>query len=473
MNHETEPPKREPNTKHKHKETEPTKMKTELTDVSPTRKEIRIEIEPSLIRSTYDRISDEYSKAAKVPGFRPGHVPRSVIRTRYKNEIRTEVLRELLPEAVNNAIGEHSLAAIGEPNVELDNTAALEHLGEEPITVKVGVEVLPEIKLDKYKGLDAARRTRPITDEDVEKTIEGLRDASASLQPVEDRAAELGDTVTINARGNWVDQPEEEPIKVDDVEVVLGGPGVQQEFTDNLLNTRPDDKKTFTVEYPQDFSSPGLAGKKVDYEAEVTSVRRKELPDLDDEWVKSLGYDFDSVSTLRSKIRQDLEMRAKLESDRRLEADLVRRLIEGHQFEVPESLVEQQTNQRLQSVVREMMGRGVDPRGQDVNWDGAREELKVQAEEDVRATMLLEQIADAENITVSDEEVEAEIDALATASRQSKEQVRAALTKSGGERSIAHRLRNRKALELLIENANITDAEWTESKDSEADTSKE
>ena len=448
-------------------------MKTELTDVSPTRKEIRIEIEPSLIRSTYDRISDEYSKAAKVPGFRPGHVPRSVIRTRYKNEIRTEVLRELLPEAVNNAIGEHSLAAIGEPNVELDNTAALEHLGEEPITVKVGVEVLPEIKLDKYKGLDAARRTRPITDEDVEKTIEGLRDASASLQPVEDRAAELGDTVTINARGNWVDQPEEEPIKVDDVEVVLGGPGVQQEFTDNLLNTRPDDKKTFTVEYPQDFSSTGLAGKKVDYEAEVTSVRRKELPDLDDEWVKSLGYDFDSVSTLRSKIRQDLEMRAKLESDRRLEADLVRKLIEGHQFEVPESLVEQQTNQRLQSVVREMMGRGVDPRGQDVNWDGAREELKVQAEEDVRATMLLEQIADAENITVSDEEVEAEIDALATASRQSKEQVRAALTKSGGERSIAHRLRNRKALELLIENANITDAEWTESKDSEADTSKE
>jgi len=448
-------------------------MKTELTDVSPTRKEIRIEIEPSLIRSTYDRISDEYSKAAKVPGFRPGHVPRSVIRTRYKNEIRTEVLRELLPEAVNNAIGEHSLAAIGEPNVELDNTAALEHLGEEPITVKVGVEVLPEIKLDKYKGLDAARRTRPITDEDVKNTIEGLRDASASLQPVEDRAAELGDTVTINARGNWVDQPEEEPIKVDDVEVVLGGPGVQQEFTDNLLNTRPDDKKTFTVEYPQDFSSTGLAGKKVDYEAEVTSVRRKELPDLDDEWVKSLGYDFDSVSTLRSKIRQDLEMRAKLESDRRLEADLVRKLIEGHQFEVPESLVEQQTNQRLQSVVREMMGRGVDPRGQDVNWDGAREELKVQAEEDVRATMLLEQIADAENITVSDEEVEAEIDALATASRQSKEQVRAALTKSGGERSIAHRLRNRKALELLIENANITDAEWTESKDSEADTSKE
>ena len=448
-------------------------MKTELTDVSPTRKEIKIEIEPSLIRSTYDRISDEYSKAAKVPGFRPGHAPRSVIRTRYKNEIRTEVLRELLPEAVNNAIGEHSLAAIGEPNVELDNTEALEHLGDGPLMVKVGVEVLPEIKLENYKGLEVQRSVRPVTDEDIENTINNLRDASASLQPVEDRGAELGDTVTINARGNFVDNPEEEDIKVDDVEVVLGGPGVQQEFTDNLLGVRPEDKKTITVEYPPDFSSPGLAGKKVNYEAEVTAVRRKELPEADDEWAKSLGDEFDSVATLRAKIRQDLEVHAKADSDRRLQGELVRKLVSAHQFEVPQSFVEQQTNQRLQTVVREMIGRGFDPRNPEMNWDGAREELKAQAEEDVRATMLLDQIAEAENITVSNEEVEAEIERIATASQQSVEQVRAALTKSGGERSIAHRLRNRKALDLLIENANITDTEWTEPKDAEAEQSDE
>src|SRR5690349_9828113 len=437
-------------------------MKTELTDVSPTRKEIRIEIEPAVIRNTYDRISDEYSKTAKVPGFRPGHAPRSVIRTRYKNEIRTEVLRELLPEAVNNAIGEHSLAAIGEPNVELDNTEALEHLGDAPLTVKVGVEVLPEIKLENYKGLETQRSVRPVTDDDVNQTIENLRNASASLQPVEDRGAELGDTVTINARGNFVENPEEEEIKVDDVEVVLGGPGVQQEFTDNLLGVKPEDKKSFTVDYPADFSSPGLAGKKIAYEADVTAVRRKELPEADDEWAKSPGDEFDSVGTLRSKIRQDLEVHAKADSDRKLQADLVRQLVAAHQFEVPQSFVEQQTNQRLQTVVREMIGRGFDPRNPEMNWDGAREELKAQAEEDVRATMLMEQIADAENITVSDEEVEREIEAIATASRQSIEQVRAALTKSGGERSIAHRLRNRKALDLLIENANITDTEWTE-----------
>ena len=438
-------------------------MKTELVDVSPTRKEIKIEIEPAQIRTAYDRISERYAKGASVPGFRRGHAPRSVVRTRFKSEIRSDVLRELLPDAVNTAIGEHSLATIGEPDVHLDNTEALENFGEEPITVMVGVEVFPEVKLEQYKGLDAVRRTRPVTDEDVHKMIEGLRDASASLQPVEDRGAEAGDTVTINVQGKFVDAPDEEDIKADDIEVVLGGEGVQQEFTDNLQNTKPDDTKSFLVTYPEDFTSQGLAGKKVEYQASVTAVRRKELPEVDDEWAKSLGDDFDSVETLRSKIREDLERRSAAESDHRLRAEVMRKLLEAHKFEVPQSLVEHQTSQRLESVVRDMIGRGIDPRSRDVNWEGAREELKVQAEEDVRASMLLEQIAEEEKIEVSNEEVETEIEAIATASRQPKEQVRAALTKDGGERSIAHRLRNRKALDLLIANSSVTEEEWSDS----------
>jgi trigger factor len=447
-------------------------MKTELTDVSPTRKEIKIEIEPAQIRTAYDRISEKYAKGASVPGFRRGHAPSSVVRTRFKSEIRSEVLRELLPEAVNNAIGEHSLATIGEPDVHLDNTEALEHLGDQPLTIKVGVEVFPEVKLDNYKGLEAVRRTRPVTDADVAQMIEGLREASASLQPVEDRGAELGDTVTINVQGKVVDEPDEEGIKADDVEVVLGGEGVQQEFTDNLQGTKSDDNKTFLVTYPEDFTSKGLAGKKVQYDAQVTAVRRKELPDVDDEWAKSLDAEFDSVDTLREKVREDLQKRSASESDNRLRAALMQKLLEAHKFEVPESLVAQQTNHRLESIVRDMIGRGIDPRSRDVNWEGAREELRVQAEEDVRASMLLEQIAEDEKITVSDEEIEAEIDAITTASRQSKEQVRAALTKDGGERSIAHRLRNRKALDLLIANASVTEEEWSEST-SESEKTKE
>ena len=437
-------------------------MKTELVDVSPTRKEIKIEIEAAQIRTAYDRISERYAKGANVPGFRRGHAPRSVVRTRFKSEIRTEVLRELLPDAVNTAIGEHSLATIGEPDVQLDNTEALERLGEEPITFKVGVEVFPEVKLEKYKGLEAVRRTRPVEESDVDKMIEGLRDASASMQPVEDRAAEIGDTVTVSVLGKFVDEPEEEEIKADDIDVVLGGEGVQQEFTDNLQGTKSDDTKSFLVSYPEDFTSKGLAGKKVEYEATVTAVKRRELPEIDDEWAKSLGDEFESLETLRTKIREDLANRSSSESDHRLRADVMKQLLEAHQFEVPQTLVDQQTSHRLESIVRDMIGRGIDPRNRDANWEGAREEMKVQAEEDVRASMLLEQIAEDEKIEVSDEEVEAEIESIATASRQPKEQVRAALTKDGGERSIAHRLRNRKALDLLIENASVTEEEWSE-----------
>lgn len=442
-------------------------MKTELIDVSPTRKELKIEIDPAQIRDAFDRISKQYSKAANVPGFRPGHAPTSVVRARYKSEIRTEVLRELLPEAVNNAITEHSLNALGEPNVELDNTTALERLGQEPLMVTVGLEVIPEVQIDNYKGIEVNRRKRPITDADVDRMIESLRDNSASLQPVEDRASELGDTVTVNARGNYVEDPEEEEIKVDDVEVVLGGPGVQKEFTENLMGVRPEETRTFTVEYPADFSSPGLAGKKVQYITEVTSVRQKELPELDDEWAKSLGGDFDSVETLKTKVREDLEARANAESDHLLRDEIMKKLLEANKFEVPESLVNQQTQHRMETVARQMMQRGIDPRNPELKWESAREELKGQAEEDVRATMLLEKIAEVENITVSDEEIEAEIDAIVAASGQPKIQVRAALTKNGGERSIAHRLRTRKALDLLVENASVTDAEWTEPKHEE------
>ena len=438
-------------------------MKTELIDLSSTRKEIKIEIEPEQIRAAFDRISQQYSKGATVPGFRPGHAPTSVVRTRYKSEIRSEVLRELLPDAVNNAIIEHSLNPLGEPDVQLDNTEALERLGEEPLTLKVALEVLPEITLNEYKGLEATRRIRPISDDDINSVIEGLRDSSASLQPVEERASELGDTVTINARGRFVDDPPEaEEIKVDDVEVVLGGQNVQKEFTESLTGVRPEETKTFVVDYPLDFTSPGLAGKKVEYVAEVTAVREKELPELDDEWAKSLGGDFDSVDTLRAKVREDLEGRASAEAEHNLRSDVVKKLLEAHQFEVPESLIEQQTNQRLQDVARQMMNRGIDPRNEQLNWEAAREEMKGQAEEDVRATMLMAKIAEAENLTVSDEEIDAEIELIATQARQPLEQVRAALTKNGGERSIAQRLRNRKALDLLIENARVTDAEWTE-----------
>jgi trigger factor len=442
-------------------------MKTELKDISATRKQIDVEIDAAAVRSVYDRVSDNYAKAASVPGFRPGHAPRAVVRTRFKDQIRTEVLRELLPEAVQQAVEEHKLEPLGEPELNLENSEGLDHLGQQPISFNVSVEVLPEIKLGKYKGLEVARSSRPIKDDDVDRVIESLREGSATLEPVEDRGARPNDTVTASFHGTFPNEPDADPIKVEDVDVVLGGEGVVQEITDQLTGARPDDEKTFNVKYPPDFSAKALAGKEVAYTAKVSAVRIKELPELDDEWAQSLGDEIESLAQLRAKIHADLEQQVKQEADNKMRGALMRQLVEAHEFELPERLVEHQTEHRLESVVRDMIGQGIDPRNPELQWEKARESLKEQASYDLRSSLLLEHIAGEEKIEVSDQEVEDEINAIAEASRQSADQVRAILTKQGGERSIAGRLRNRKALELLVENSRLTEEEWKEPGESE------
>ena len=439
-------------------------MKTELKEISPTRIQIDVEIDADAVRAVYDRISDNYARAANVPGFRPGHAPRAVVRTRFKDQIRTEVLRELLPTAVQQAVEEHKLEPLGEPELNLENSEGLNQLGQQPIAFNVNIDVLPDIKLGEYKGLEATRRTRPVKDEDVERVIEQLRENSASLEPVEDRGAQIGDTVTANFHGKFVDTPEAEPINVQDVDVVLGGQGVVQEMTDNLMGASADDEKTFSVNYPQNFSAKGLAGKNVEYTVKVTAVRIKELPELDDEWAQSLGDEIESLDQLREKVRSDLQAQATNEAEGRVRSDLLRKLVDAHQFELPERLVAQQTEHRFESVMRDMIGHGIDPRNPEFDWEKARDSLKDQASFDLRSSLLLEHIADEENLDVTDQEIDDEINAIADASRQTPEQVRAVLTKQGGERSIAPRLRNRKALDFLVANGRVIDEEWKEEK---------
>jgi trigger factor len=437
-------------------------MKTELKDISPTRKQIDVEIDAAAVRTIYDRISDNYAKAASVPGFRPGHAPRAVVRTRFKDQIRTEVLKELLPEAVQKAVEEHKLEPLGEPELNLENSEGLDQLGQLPISFNVSVEILPEIKLGEYKGLAVTRSTRPLKDEDIDRVIESLRENSATLEPVEDRGAQINDTVTASFHGKFIDDPAAEPIQVDDVDVILGGEGVVQEITEQLTGATPDEEKTFTVNYPADFSAKGLAGKQIEYSVKISAVRIKELPELDDDWAQSLGDEIESLEQLRTKVRSDLEDQVKQEADNKTRSGLIRQLVESHEFELPERLVEHQTEHRLESVVRDMIGQGIDPRNPQLQWDKARESLKEQASFDLRSSLLLERIAEEEKLEVSDQEVDDEINAIADASRQSPDQVRAILTKQGGERSIAGRLRNRKALDLLVENARVTEAEWKE-----------
>ncbi|MDQ3907940.1 MAG: trigger factor [Acidobacteriota bacterium] len=438
-------------------------MKTEIVDHSPTRKELKIEIGADEVRAEFDRVSRQFAAGANVPGFRRGHAPVSVVRSRYKNEIRGEVVQNLVPRAVQNALVESGLNVLGEPEIHLDPDSGLDKLGESPLAVHAHVEVLPDVQLGQYRGIEVGRRVRPVTDETVDRMLEDLREQSASLEPVEDRGAQDGDTVTVNFVGKYIEPASDEDIKADEVDVVLGGEGVLQDFTDQLTGAREGDAKTFRVKYPEDFSSKGLAGKEIEYTATVLSVRRKHLPEMDDEWAKSFGEEgIETLDALRARLREQLEERARAESDHRVRDDLIRKLTGAHRFELPESLVEYQSRRLLETTVRDMMQRGVDPRQSGFNWEGMQGIFRSRAEEDLRGSMLLERIADAENIEPTDEEISQEIESIAAASRQTPEQVKAALTKQGGERSIADRLRHRKALDLLVDNAKITDEEWRE-----------
>jgi trigger factor len=436
-------------------------MKTEIVDVSPTRKELKIEIGADEVRAELEQVSRRYAAQASVPGFRKGHTPVSVVRTRFKNEIRGDVVQNLIPRAVNAAIIESGLRVIGEPEIHLDPGEGLTKMGEAPLAVHAHVEVLPEVSLGEYKGIEATRRTRPVTDEVVNEAIENLREQSAALVPVEERASEEGDTVTVDFTGKYVEPPSEEEIKAEDVEVVVGGEGVLAVFSENLTGVRADDVRTFRVKYPDDFTSKGLAGKEIEYTATVTSVRRKELPELNDEWAKSLGEEgVETLEQLRGRVREGFTARASFESDQRLRDELMSKLTDAHKFELPDSLVEYQSRQILERTVRDMMARGMDPRGQDIDWENLQEVMRLRAEDELRGSMLLEEIADAENIEPTDDEIEQEIESIAAATRQSAEQVRAALTKQGGERSIADRLRHRKALDVIVASARVQEEEW-------------
>ena len=255
-----------------------------VADIADCQKELTIEIPASDVQSEYNKAYDAYARYAKIPGFRPGKVPRAVVKQRYAKEIKGEVINNLLPHAIGHAIEDHKLKVIGSPNVNPDEIEIKEG---EPLSFKSQVTVLPDFELKNYQGVTVTKRVARVTNEIVERTMEELRAQAAQLVPVEDRASQIGDFVSINLVGKYIDPPEEEDLKTEDLVIELGADGVQAEFNDNLTGVKEGEVKEFTVKYPEDFPSKGLVGKTLDFTATINSVKIKELPALDDEFARS------------------------------------------------------------------------------------------------------------------------------------------------------------------------------------------
>ena len=436
-------------------------MKTELKEVSPTQRELKIEIPAEDVKAAYNKVSKKYAAAVQIPGFRKGFAPVDIVKLRYKDDIQNEVLRELLPEKVQQAIEESDLSPLGEPHLHLENQDNLKLNGSEPLVANIHVEVMPEIPAPDYKNIEATRRVRPVKDEELDLVIDERRRQGATLVPVENRKSQAGDTLIVDLEGTFADDPDGEPIKADDLELTLGDGRIETAFTENLTDLTEDDEKEFTVEYPADFASPALAGKTVNYKAKVKSIGTIEMPAADDEWAQTLEENFESIADLRGKLRANMELAARTEADNRVRDELVTKLIKAHDFEVPNTLLEIQARNLLNNFAQDLQRQGVDTKGLDEGFiKMAYEQMHGQAERDVRGAMLLEKVAELENVEVTGDEIAAELEQIAQHYGVTAEQVRASLSQQGGENGIADRLRSRKAVEALVSQAKITDGEW-------------
>jgi trigger factor len=438
-------------------------MKSELKEISPTQREIHVQIDADTLKDAYGKVSQKYARGASVPGFRKGYAPLDVVRLRYKDEIRSEVLQQVLPSAVSEAIQEHNLQPLAEPHLHIDDVDNVKVNGSQPIDLHVHVEVMPEIPEPKYEGMEVTRRVKPVEEGEVEDLIANRVDQERALIPIDDRPSELGDTVIADLEGTFEGDPNGEPIKADDLEVKLGDEVIERSFTENLIGVKQDEEKSFTVTYPSEFSSPALAGKTVNYKAKIKSIGRMETPELNDEWAKSLDEGYESLGDLRKKLRADLETYAKSEADARLRNNAIAKLIEENAFEVPNTLIESQARNLLNNFARDLQQRGVDLNKVEEDFvKMAYSQMQQQAERDVRGAMLLEKIGDMEKVEVSDDDVEAEIQSMADYYRTSPDEVRTSFEKNNGLEQIKNNLRTRKAIEALISKAKITEGEWVD-----------
>jgi len=439
-------------------------MKSEIKEVSPTQKELSIEIDGATLKAAYAKVTQKYARGANIPGFRKGYAPDDIVRMRYKEEIKGDVLQQVIPPAVTAAIQEHELHPLAEPHLHLDDHENVVVNGSVPLKVHAHVEVMPEIPEPKYQGIAVTRRVKPVEESEIEDLIAERLQREAALIPVEGRKSKLGDTVIADLEGRFDDNPDGDPIKADDLEVKLGDEVIEQSFTENLVGVKEEDVKEFTVSYPAEFTSEALAGKTVHYKAKVKSVGRTEVPKLDDAWAKSLDEGYKSLADLRKRLRADLEKLAETDADARLRNNAIAKLIEDNAFEVPGVLIENQARNLLNNFAQDMQQRGVDLNQVEAQFiEMAYGNMKQQAERDVRGAMLLDKVAEMAKVEVADAEVDEEIAKMAEYYRASPEEIRESLEKQGGGvDNIRNNLKTRKAIEAVIDKAKISKGEWVD-----------
>ena len=414
------------------------------------RRELELEIPAEDVGKAAEKVAKEFARVARVPGFRPGKAPVSLIKRRFAEDIKGEVLQSLVPERVEKELAEQKLTPVSQPKVD-----KLDYNEGQPLKFRAVFEVLPEFELKDYKSLEIEMPAMDITDEDVNRTLEEMRERAATFAPVEGRAAENGDFVQLKLVGT--PQGGGEQLKADSVLCHIGAEETMEPFNENLRGANTGEHKNFDVEYPADYPDAKLAGKRFSYAVDVLGIKTKKLPELNDEFAKDVS-DSPTLEELKTKIREGLvHQRDHRQKDLQREKILAE-VIKLHEFPVPESLVEHQMDVRLERVVRSLAAQGVDPRAVNVDWVTLRRRQEERAKDDVKAELIVDKIASAESIDVTEEELDHELEHVAGHSGESAEALRARLTKQGTLDRMKAKLRSDKTLDWLAQNAKIRTA---------------
>jgi trigger factor len=437
-------------------------MKTEFTEVSETRKHLTFEIEPDVVEAEIARVAQGYSKTARVPGFRQGKVPTGVVKQRYKDQILYDVAHDLIPRLVGEALKERGLNPVATPDIR---DVVIEE--GKPLTFVADFETMPQVDPGTYTGLTLRRPPAVLDVGAVDAALERLQLRAARWHPVEDRKAAVGDTLMmdlvrtpkprlIQLAGETPRAPEggdTKPESLKGISVELGAKANPPGFDDNLLGSGPGDHRTFLVTYPAEYEMPELAGTTMEYAVIVSGVRRRELPPIDDDFAKEVS-DLDSLEALRARIKDDLQHEAEHESEHKVRNDLLEQLATRIRT-APDALVDHEIDRRLEEFVRRLMDQGMDPMKTNIDWQEFRQRQRQPAENTVKSTLVLDEIARRESIESTDEDLSGEIEKFAERSGRTAQAVRAGLEKDHGIGRVRGGIRREKTVKWLVDRANI------------------
>jgi len=421
-------------------------MKTEFTDVSATQKTLTIEIPVDVVAAEINRVAKGYTKQARIPGFRPGKVPTTLVKQRFKEQILHDVAHGLIPRAVDEALQERGIEPVDTPNIK---DVALEE--GQPLTFTAAIETVPPFDVGDLSTIEATRHATDVNDEAVEKTLQQLRQRGAKHEPVENRGVEDGDTVVLDIERK---DAEGKPDRHEDVSLELGSPANPPGFDAQLLSLRTGETKTFTTHFPEDYAVKEMANTDVEYTVTVKDIRRKVLPELDDEFAKDLGA-FESLGALRDRVRADLQQESEEHARQHLRTDVLKQLSDRVTFDLPPSLVEREMDRRIEEFASRLMQQNVDPRQAGIDWGQFRESQREPARASVASALALDEIARREGLTVSAEDVDKEIERFAVRAGRTPAALRAQLEKEGSVARLAAGLRREKAVDLVLSRARI------------------